>query len=445
MPTSSFPLPPEEFIARREKVFQRIGTGVAVLQGAGPCRGFELFRQTNELHYLCGVELPQAYLALDGRDHTTTLFAPPPDQHAAHEGPGAPDAASLARAAGLDAVEELPSLAGRLKDAAVLFTPHSPAEGRLACRDELLRSARAIAADPWDDAPSREARFAERLSAVVSGAEIRDLSPILDDLRLIKSPREVEVMRRAGKLCALAVREAMRCTRPGVVEFQLAAAADYVYRINGARSEAYRPIVAGGENIWHAHYYRNDSPLRDGDLVLMDYAPDVWNYTSDIGRMWPVNGRYSAVQRELYGFIVEYHQALLRRLRPGVSPQQVLDEAAAEMSDRIAATRFSKPIYEQAARRALEYKGHLSHPVGMAVHDVGRYWERPLEPGLVFALDPQMWVHEERLYIRVEDTVVITASGVELLTPQAPLELDEVEAWMREPGLLEHFPALDGE
>jgi Xaa-Pro aminopeptidase len=250
-------------------------------------------------------------------------------------------------------------------------------------------------------------------------------------------------MRRAGKLCALAVREAMRCTRPGVIEQQLAAVADYVYRINGARSEAYRPIVAGGENIWYAHYYRNDCPLRDGDLVLMDYAPDVCNYTSDIGRMWPVNGRYSPVQRELYGFIVEYHQALLGRLRPGVLPQQVLDEAAAEMSDRIAATAFSKLIYEQAARRTLEFKGHLSHPVGMAVHDVGRYWERPLEPGLVFALDPQLWAPEERLYIRVEDTVVITTDGVEVLTPDAPLELDEVEAWMSEPGMLQRFPALD--
>lgn len=122
----------------------------------------------------------------------------------------------------------------------------------------------------------------------------------------------------------------------------------------------------------------------------------------------------------------------------------VLDEAAAEMSDRIAATRFSKPIFEQAARRALEFKGHLSHPVGMAVHDVGRYWERPLEPGLVFALDPQMWAPEEQLYIRVEDTVVITMDGVETLTPDAPLELDDAEAWMREPGMLQRFPALDG-
>ncbi|MGV3723504.1 MAG: aminopeptidase P N-terminal domain-containing protein [Actinomycetota bacterium] len=443
MSATSSPFPAEEFMARREGVFRRIGNGLAVVQGAGPCRGFELFRQTNELHYLCGVELPQAYLLLDGRDHTTTLLTPPPDRHAAHEGPGAPDAAALAQAAGLDAVEDLPALIGRLKGASTLYTPHSPAEGRLACRDELLRSAHAIAVDPWDDAPSREARFTARLRAAAPGAEIRDLSPILDDLRLIKSPREVEVMRRAGKLCALAVREAMRCTRPGVIEHQLAAVADYVHRINGARSEAYRPIIAGGENIWYAHYYRNDCPLRDGDLVLMDYAPDVCNYTSDIGRMWPVNGRYSPAQRELYGFMVEYHKTLLGRLRPGVPPQQVLDEAAAEMSDRIAATRFSKPIYEQAARRTLEFKGHLSHPVGMAVHDVGRYWGRPLEPGLVFALDPQLWAPEERLYIRVEDTVVITTDGVEVLTPQAPLELDDVESWMRTPGMLERFPTCD--
>src|SRR6185436_10005938 len=105
---------------------------------------------------------------------------------------------------------------------------------------------------------------------------------------------------------------------------------------------------------------------RDGDLVLMDYAPDFRYYTSDIGRMWPVNGRYDPVQRELTGFMVRYHRALLARIRPGRLASEILAEAAKEMAGVIAETRFSKPIYEQAARRALEYVGHLSHPVGMA-------------------------------------------------------------------------------
>ena len=209
--------------------------------------------------------------------------------------------------------------------------------------------------------------------------------------------------------------------------------ADYVFSTLGAQGPGYRAIVASGANIWNPHYFRNNCRLQDGDLVLMDYAPDVGYYTSDIGRMWPVSGRYSPLQRELYGFMVEYHKTLLELIRPGVSADQIHSEAAARMAPLVESTRWSKPIYEQAARNTLTYTGHLSHGVGMAVHDVGDYRAEPLAPGVVFALDPQMWVPEEQLYIRVEDTVAVTESGVEILTAAAPLELDDVEAHMRTP------------
>lgn len=440
-----FPFPPEEFAARRSQVFDRIGPkSLACLQGAGPVRGFEVFRQTNEFFYLGGVEVPQAYLLLDGRTRTTTLFLPPPDAHAAGEGV-VNNASALRKQSGVDAIADLPALSAALVDAEIIYTPHAPAEGRLSCRDTLTHSDALIAADPWDAAPSREQRFIQTLQEGRPGLLIQDLSPLLDDLRLIKSPREVALMRRAGRLCALAVREAIRSTRPGVREYELDAVADYLYRVNGARGEGYRAIIACGPNIWHAHYYRNDATLEDGQLVLMDYAPDVSNYTSDIGRQWPVNGQYSPVQRELYGFVVSYHKTLLRRLRPGVLPRQVLTEAAEEMEPVITQTAFSQPIYEQAARRMLTFTGHLSHPVGMAVHDVGSYFERPLTPGLVFALDPQMWVPEERLYVRVEDTVAITTDGVEVLTDACPLEFDAVEALIGSEGLLQRFPPITEE
>jgi Xaa-Pro aminopeptidase len=288
-----------------------------------------------------------------------------------------------------------------------------------------------VAQDPWDGQPSREQRFISMLRSRFPEIDVRDLTPILDELRSIKSPREIDVMRRSGWLCALAVREAMRVTRPGIFEYQLAALANYIYNLNGAKGAGYRPIIAGGENIWHVHYALSNCRLRDGDLILMDVAPECNYYTSDIGRMWPVNGTYAPWQRELYGYIVEYHKVVLSRIRPGVTPGQVMDETAEEMREVWANCKFSKDIYKEGARRTLEFRGHLSHPVGMAVHDDGGYHHRPLVPGTVFSVDPQMWIPEEHLYIRVEDTVVVTEDGIENLTSGAPLELDDVEALMR--------------
>jgi Xaa-Pro aminopeptidase len=232
----------------------------------------------------------------------------------------------------------------------------------------------------------------------------------------------------------------MRATRPGIFEYELDAVMRYHYLVNGARDAGYRAIIAGGPNAWYGHYNANSAPLQDGDWVLVDCAPDYHYYTSDIGRMWPVNGRYSPAQRELYGFIITYHKALLRRIRPGVTDAQVQQEAAAEMSEVISRTAFSRPAYEAAARRALTFPHHMSHCVGMAVHDVGHYRGRELQPGMVFALDPQMWVPEERLYVRVEDTVAVTEDGVEVLTANAPLELGDVEALMQETGMLRRHP-----
>jgi Xaa-Pro aminopeptidase len=398
--------PPDEFAARRAAVFDAIGAGAsALLQGAPPVRGFDVFRQTNEFYYCCGVEVPQACLLLSGTDRTAALYLPHRPEKAGAEGAtlAAEDAKLIRRFTGVDAVYGIERLAGHLKTASVLYTPHAPAEGRQASRDELARSDTLVAADPWDGRPARQQHLINLLRARFAGLEVRDLSPTLDALRAIKSPREMNLLRRAGLLAAAAVTE------------------------------------ASGENAWHAHYFRNNCAMRDGDLVLMDTAPDYGYYTSDIGRMWPVGGTYAPWQRELYGFMVEYHKALLRRIRPGATADQVLGEAAAEMAKVIGRTRFSKPIYKSAAQRTLEFKGHLSHAVGMAVHDVGDYRSGPLRPGVVFAVDPQMWVPEEKRYIRVEDTVAVTEDGIETLTCAAPLELGDVEAALRRKSA---FPAM---
>lgn len=425
---------PDEFSGRRAKIFDEIGDkAIAVIQGADPPRGaFDLFRQANEFFYLCGVEVPYAYLLLDGRSRKTTLYLPELDP-GVERGEGAilnsDDSELVKTLTGVDEVRKPDSLIKDIAGAKTIYTPQRDArEG--------------AAVDPFSR-QTRQAHFIAEIQKVCPDAEIIDLSPTIFGMRKAKSPAEIDVMRFSGKLTALAVAEAMRCTRPGAMEYQLNAVADYIYLLNGSRGGSYRAIIGGGENAWHGHYYRNDCELQDGDLVLMDYAPDYGNYTSDIGRMWPINGKYSAWQRELYGLIVEYHKVLMDLIRPGILAEEILKKAAEKMKKVVGKTNFSKPCFEEAARRMLEFRGHLSHTVGLHVHDGGNYYPEPLVPGIVFSVDPQMWIPEEKLYIRVEDTLVVTEDGIENLTDLAPLELDDVEQIMKEEGIIQVLPALE--
>ena len=427
--------PPEEFKERRRKIFEAIGSDAhALIPGKPAVRGFHLFRQSNEFYYCCGIEIPHAYLLMSGAEQITKLFIPETSEKRGSEALTLTlaDAELIKEHTGIDEVYPLKALKDHLREAKLLYVPFSPAEGRSETRYLLLQANRFISLDPWDGRLPREQHFIGLLRTRFPQIKIRDLSPILDEMRLVKSSREIKLLRIAGHLAALAVKEAMRATKPGMMEYQLRAIANCVYMMYGAWGEGYRSIIASGRNIWDPHYFLCDCEMRDGDLVLMDSAPEYHYYTSDIGRIWPVNGTYSSWQRKLYGFIVEYHKTLLRHIRPGLTADQIMDEAASEMEGVIERIKFPKKRYLRAAQQTLKFRGHLSHTVGMSVHDVGDYRSRPLKPGIVFSVDPQMWIPEERLYIRVEDTVVVTESGIEVLTRSAPLEPDDVEAVMKE-------------
>jgi Xaa-Pro aminopeptidase len=444
--------PPEEFKARWAKVFDKIGDkAVAILQGAPQVTGFILPRQTNEFYYLCGIETPYSYVLLDGRNRKVSLFLPPRNERLEQaEGKilSANDAALVVQLTGADTVMSTEMMKGDwfrglfFSRSIAIYTPFQPPEGYAESRGELLTAQAGIASDYWDGTIPRHTHFIELLRARFPRAEIHDLSPILDELRLIKSPREITLIRRASQLAGLGMMEAIRSTQAGVYEYQLEAAARYVFILNGARLDAYRSITgAGTANIWNMHYYRNTRRLEDGDLVLMDYAPDYHNYVSDIGRVFPVSGTYNKLQRELLGFVLKYRNEIMKRIRPGVTPKQIMDEAAAAMEDVFKATKFSKPIYEQAARRLVETGGGVfSHTVGMAVHDVGTYRDSPLKPGLVIAIDPQLRVPEENIYLRYEDTVVVTESGVENFTDFLPTELNDIEKLVKEEGVVQKTP-----
>ena len=448
--------PPEEFKARWDRIFERMGTNsVAILQGMPQVSGFIFPRQNNEFYYLCGIETPHAYLVLDGRRRTATLYLPPRNERLERaEGRvlSADDAELVQRFTGVDAVlsaatmkeDQMP----QVKAAQIIYTLFSPAEGYAQSRVELRAANNTIKADYWDGRGTREENLAELLRQRFPQAEVKDLTPILDEMRAVKSPREIALIRRASQIAGRGLIEAMKSTRPGVYEYQLDAAARYVFLVNGARLDGYRSITASGtDNINNMHYYRNNAQLQAGDLVLMDYAPDYGGYVSDIARMWPVNGKFNAWQRELVGFVFAYHKAVLQRIRPRATPRQIMDEAKAAMETIFAKTKFSKPIYEKAARNLVETGGGVfSHPVGMAVHDDGEYTRRggidPLKPGHVFAVDPQLRVREENLYIRYEDVVVVTETGVENFTEFLPRELKDIEKLVGKNGIVQKYRAV---
>lgn len=439
--------PPDEFQARWAKVYDKIGpNAVALLQGTPFEGGFAFPRQTNDFYYLTGVETPHSYLLLDGRTRKATLFLPPRNRRLEQsEGRvlSADDVELGRKLTGADAVLPNTAMQGDwLNNATNIFTPFAPAEGAAQQRIELQNANAAIANDPWDGRLSREQHFAGLLRARYPRAKVEDLSHILDELRSLKSPREIALIKRASQIAGYALIEAMKGTRPGLREYHLDAAARYIFLANGARLEGYRSITASGTaNIWNGHYFRNNSVLDGGDLVLMDFAPDYHYYTSDVTRMWPVNGKFSDVQRELLGFVLEYRDAVIKVIRPGATVNQLREEAALAMEPVFKRWKFSKPVYEKAARTMVETGGGVfSHPVGLAVHDDGPYHHGPLRPGHVFSIDPQLRVNSENLYIRYEDVVVVTETGCENFTDFLPSKLEDIEKLIGGSGIIQQYP-----
>ena len=304
-------------------------------------------------------------------------------------------------------------------------------------RDELLAGQARAASDPWDGRPSHEAHFVRLVKKRFPQLEVRDLSPTLDAMRVIKSAAEIALIRKATQLAGLGIMEAMRSTTPGVCEYHLDAAAKYVFYVGGARGDGYASIIGGGTNAFLGHYFRKSYVLRSGDLVLMDYAPDYRYHTSDVTRIWPVNGIFTAAQAALYEHIVAYRDALFRYIKPGVTADEVLDRAAADMKEYLVGKTFAPPAHLKTVQQGLVFRGHFQHPVGMAVHDVGRVRGVPLRAGMVYTIDPMIWISEEQLYIRIEDMALVTADGVENLSGFVPSRIVDVQRTIGEAGVIQ--------
>jgi|TARA_B110000114_G_scaffold167317_1_gene189195 Xaa-Pro aminopeptidase len=441
-----------EFEARRSKIFKEIGNNsIALIQGGASVAGFKVFRQTNTFYYLSGIEEGHVYLLLNGGNKKTTIYLPRREVNR-EKSQGKilsfDDADLIKKLTGINNVRSLDHLGNDLVRTGLingpnptLYTPFSPAEMGNDSRDEILFGHARAAADPWDSNTTRESRFIRLIKERFPEFKIKDLSPLLDSMRLIKSPKEIEVITKATEIAGLGIIEAMRSTKPGVYEYQLDAAAKYVFYQHGSQGDGYPAIIGGGSNAYMGHYFRKKDVLKSGDLVLMDYAPDFRNYTSDVTRIWPVNGVFNKEQTELYNFIVAYRDALFKYIKPGINSNEVLSKAAKEMKEYLVGKTFSKAIHLKAVQKALLFKGHFQHPVGMAVHDVGRVHGINLKEGMVFTIDPMIWIPEEKLYIRIEDVAVVTENGVKNLSDFVPSRVKEIEKTIKEKGLTEFRPS----
>lgn len=418
---------------RRAELMKRVGEELLVFRGLAGVRENLAFRQDKNFWYLTGVESEGAALVLDGKTQKAILFLP--EQDLAKEGWNgdiwdASDAwvRELTGFEDVRASDQLVSTLEKLLDGRKkLGTNLGPSIGLSGSYDAAGPFDEDQANDPLDGRVSRERALAKKLEEKL-GVTVFDVNPTLVEMRLVKTPEEVAAMRRAARAGALAHIEAMRSTRPGIGEWELDAVMSFVQTREGAFGKAYEAIVGSGGNACVLHYTANDRRMQAGEVVLIDYGPEVDHYTTDITRSWPTDGTFGKRAAELYDAVLAAQKAGIAACKPGATIKDV-----------------SKACNEVIQQRGLrQYVRHgPCHYIGLEVHDPGDY-AKPFVPGVAFTVEPGLYDREAGIGIRIEDVVVITADGCEVLSALAPKERAEVEAAVRAEGVLDRL-AKSGE
>jgi Xaa-Pro aminopeptidase len=283
-------------------------------------------------------------------------------------------------------------------------------------------------------------------SGAVPPGEFTDLNHFIHELRLVKSAAEQRLMRAAGEITARGHRRAMRRSAPGLHEYQLEAELLHEFATCGARFPAYPPIVGSGANACILHYLENRRVMRDGDLVLVDAGCELDYYAADVTRTFPVNGRFSRQQRALYEVVLAAQKAAIAAIRPGNNWNQPHDASVRVITEGLLQLGLLKGRVDRLIKREAYrefYMHRVGHWLGLDVHDVGDYrvgdsW-RQLEPGMVMTVEPGIYVSPGNtkvarkwrgMGIRIEDDVLVTADGCEVMTAALPSEVDEIEMLM---------------
>jgi len=415
--------PPEEFIARREALCERLESGTVLMFGNTQPALAARNHQDHDFYYLTGNEDLNSVLVLDVETGTAHLFLP--KQGAGEirsDGENWLEDPEAAERWGFESIEPLYTLnefLARRRD----YTETPTLWVRLSERDEISqsRSNKAVnlarqSMNFLSAQPSLDAFRVEMLREHYPFYELKDISPHIDGMRMIKTAREIEILKLNGRIAAEAVNRAIAVTGPGRFEYEIEAEATYHHVRNGVQRAGYSAIVGSGanSNIWH---YRNSGKrVEAGEMVVMDYGGSLDYMIIDITRTWPVSGEFNDLQLRAYICALEALKAITAEMRPGATR-----EGIREITTEI----YRKHGFEdQRAPSA----GHF---VGMSVHDVGDA-SLPLEAGMVIAVEPIIEIKEHNLHVRIEDTILVTEGEAVVLTETSPKEVDELLELMRE-------------
>jgi Xaa-Pro aminopeptidase len=264
----------------------------------------------------------------------------------------------------------------------------------------------------------------------------------LHELRLHKRPEELAALATAAEISCDAHLLAMRRGRPGVHEHELEALINHTFRSRGGHGPGYNTIVGAGANATVLHYIDNRSQIRDGDLVLIDAGCEYEHYTADITRTWPASGRFTAPQRRVYDAVLATQKSAIAMVRPGITLDDLHDHCIRHLTEAMLELGlFTGTVDERVSDQSFRkyYMHGTSHWLGLDVHDVGAYTQggkaRPLEPGMVITVEPGLYIAAggdapaelRGIGVRIEDDVVVTADGHDVLTRACPKEVDEIE------------------
>jgi len=277
-------------------------------------------------------------------------------------------------------------------------------------------------------------KFADGLARKFPGHTVKRAAPILSYLRMFKRPEEVEQMRKACGITEKAFRHVLQVMKPGRNEREIEAEVRYIFGLEGSRGPAYSPIVASGSNACILHYNVNGQQIQDGELVLMDFGAEYANYASDLTRTIPANGTFTERQLAVYNAVLRVQQAAIQKLKPSVDFQHYVEEAGEHMQEELLALGLLTAEEVKAAPKEnpayKKYFPHgLSHHIGLDTHDQGDFFIT-LEPGMVFTVEPGIYLPEEGIGIRLENDILVTEDGFDDLMANIPIEADEIQQLM---------------